>query len=400
MTAGALVDPTSSVRLTIPRGWSVADDVGAVVCEAPPAQADVTGRVCAAQIRIEPADRGALVPRLVASARRPDLVSMTQEVVADTLASDPTAVLVDARSWFVRTGYGRPDGPRGHVEGVRVDLAHHDMTTAMATTSILIDGGRGLVRVTASVPVAHHGTLATDVEQALASLEVAGAGVEQTGQADQALPDLALADLSQLDAGSWDLRVFRPAPVIVDLASFEVFLRGSHKISPRWRPGPLMAGLIEDRGVATPVGHYVRRAVTRPDRRVILQVREAGGRLRAEVCADVLERRAVLRSTAPAHAAVLRGTLPVGPGSVDGPGGTVGIEVLDVAAVPARFAAWLGLGLAGPGRSFLLGSGDVAQGVVIQSVAPGVLAVARHFGMDPWDDGPAQLWAKLVAQLG
>lgn len=386
MTAGALVDPTGTVWLTIPRGWSVADDVGAVVCEAPPAQADITGRVCAAQIRIEPADRGALVPRLVASGRRPDLVSMTQDVVADTFAGDPTAVLVDARRCLVRTGYGTPGGPRGHVEGVRVDLAHHDMTTAMVTTTILVDGGRGLMRVTASTPVAHHSAIGRVVEQALASLEVEGVGLERP-------------DLTGLDPGSWDVRGYRPAPATMDVTSFEVFVRGSHKISPRWRPPALAAGLVDPRGVATPMGHYVRRAVTRPDRRVILQVWEVNGPLRAELYADVLERRAVLRSTAPAHFAVLPGTLPAGAGSVDGAGGTLGLEVLDMAAVPARLAAWLGLGFAGPSQSFLLGPGLAAGGAVIQSAAPGVPAVATPFALDPTDEGPAQLWARLVAQL-
>lgn len=397
MTAGVLVDPTRSVRLAIPLGWTLADDVGAVVCQAPAAQADITGRVSAAQIRIEPADRSALVPRLSASAHRPGLGSTTQQIVADTLAHDPTAVLVDARRWFVPVGRTQPGAPAGHVEGVRMDLAHHDMTTPMITTTILVDGGHGLVLVTASVPVAHHGALTGAVEQALASLEVVGAGPQARAQVG---PEDPTAELDQVDAGSWQLRIYRPAPVVMDLTSFDVFVRGSHKISPRWRPGPLAAGLVQASGVATPVGHYVRRAVTRPDQRVILQVRQADGPLRAELCADVLERRAVLRSTTPAHAAVLPGTSPSALGGIDGPESTFGLEVLDVAAVPARLAAWLGLGLAGPGQSFLLRSGDVARGVQIRSVAPGVPAQSRSFALDPWGESPLQLWTTLVTQLG
>ena len=394
MTAAALVDPTRSLRLTVPHGWVVADDVGAVVCEAPAAQADITGRVCAAQIRIEPADRATLVPRLTA-AHRPDLVSTTQQIVADALAVDPTAVLVDARRWFVQAQHS---GQAQRVEGVRVDLAHHDMTTAMVTTTILVDGGHGLVQVVASVPVAHHGALGAVVEQALASLEVIGPAPEVSSHAGP--DDVVVAELDQLDAGSWTRRVYHPAGAAMDLTSFDVFVRGSHKISPRWRPGPLAAGLVQPNGVATPVGHYVRRAVTRPDHRVILQVREIDGPLRAELCADVLDRRALLRSTAPAHAAVHPGVVTTGLGGIDTPGGTFGLEVLDVASAPARLAAWLGVGLAGPGRSFLLGSGDLARGVRVQSRAPGVPAEAQPFELDPWRESPAQLWATLVAQLG
>ena len=410
MSAGALVDPTGTVWLTIPRGWSMADDFGAVVCEAPPAQADITGRVCAASIRIEPADRGALVPRLVAAGRRPDLASLTQDVVADTFAGDPTAVLVDARRWLVQIGGAAPSIWPMHVDGVRIDMAHHDMTTAMSTTTIFVDGGRGIMQVTASVPVAHLGGLGAVVEQALASLEVASSGPVtspgdlnlQDGGAGWAKPasraPSGLTDVGRLDPGSWDLRGYRPPPAAIDLTSFDVFLRGSHKISPRWRPPALAAGLIEAHGVATPMGHYVRRAVGRPDRRVVLRVWEVDGPVRAEVYVDVLERQAVLRSTAPAHFAVLTGSFPAGPRLVTAEG-VLGLEVQDMAAVPARLAAWLGVGLAGPDQSFLLAPGLEAAGAVIQSMAPGVPAQTRPFDLDPAAEDPAQLWARLVALL-
>lgn len=390
MGAGTLVDQTGSVWLAIPQGWSAVEDVGAVGCEAPAGQADITGRVCAAQIRIEAADRGTLVPRLLASARPLDLVSMTQQIVADSLADDPMAVLVDARPWPVRTGYGKSGLPE-RVPGVRIDLAHHDMTTAMITTTILVEGTSGLTRVTASVPVAHHATLGPVVEQAMGSLQVAAINAPPT-----AAPP---PDLLWLDPGSWERRIFRPAPVTLDIASFDVFVRSAHKTSPRWRPAAVAAGLAEARGVATPMGHFVRRAVTRPDRRLVLRVREMAGPLRAEVRADVLEGRAVIRSTAPAHAAVPPGIAPFAPDGVDGPRGTLGLEVHDMSAVPARLAAWLGLGSAGPGQSFLLGPGLEAQGALIQSVEPGVPAVARPFALDPADCSPTQLWARLVALL-
>lgn len=386
MVAGALVDSTGSVRLAIPHGWAVADDVGAVLCEAPAAQADITGRVCAGQLRIEAADRGALVPRLTASGRRPDLPSMAQQVVADTFAGDPTAVLINASQWFVRTGTG---GTTGHVAGIRIDMAHHDMTTPTSTTTILVDGGQGVVRVTASIPVAHHGALGAAVEQALSSLEVAGGVPVDPWQN---------SELSQLDPGSWEHRGYRPSLTAMDTTSFDVFARGSHKISPRWRPQALAAGLVEAHGVATETGHYVRRAVSRPDLRLVLQVWEVEGPVRAEVCVDLLERRAVLRSSAPAHFAVLAGGFPAAPGRVSSEGAR-SIEVQDMAAVPARLAAWLGLGLAGPGSAFLLGPGLAAGGVVSQSMAPGVPATSRTFGLNPWDEGPAQLWSRLVALL-
>ena len=389
MATGVLVDTTESVWLPVPHGWSVIEDVGAVACEAPAGQADITGRVAAAQMRIEPADRGTLVPRLVASSRPPDLASATQRLVADALAEDPTAVIVDARPWAVSTAYGVA-GADETVQGVRVDVAHHDMTTPMTTTTVLVEAKSGLTRVTASVPVAHHAALGAVVEQAFASLRVMGGASPSTAGSP---------GLWRLDSGSWERRIFRPAPVTMDITSFDVFLRTAHKMSPRWRPAALAAGLVEARGVATPVGHFVRRAVARPDRRLVLRVWEAGGPLRAEVRADVLEGRAVIRSTAPAHAAVPPGALPFAPDGVDGPRGTLGLEIQDMSAVPARLAAWLGLGLAGPGQAFLLGRGLEAQGAVIQSDAPGVPAVARPFALDPRDGDPTRLWARLVAQL-
>lgn len=389
MATGALVDTTESVWLPVPHGWSVIEDVGAVVCEAPAGQADITGRVAAAQMRIESGDRGTLVPRLVTSSRPLDLVSASQQLVADALAEDPTAVIVDARPWPVRTAYGVA-GAAETVQGIRVDVAHHDMTTPMMTTTVIVEAKGGLTRVTASVPVAHHAALGTAVEQAIASLRVTGGAPPGAAGAQ---------DLSRLDTGSWERRVFRPATVTMDITFFDVFLRSAHKMSPRWRPAALTAGLVEARGVATPVGHFVRRAVARPDRRLVLRVWESGGPLRAEVCVDVLEGRAVIRSTAPAHPAVAPGVVPIAPDGVDGPRGSVGLEVQDVSAVPARLAAWLGLGLAGPQGAFLLRPGLEAGGAVIQSIAPGVPAVARPFALDPSQGRPAELWARLVAQL-
>lgn len=378
LNPGTLADPTGGVRLAIPCGWSLSDDVGAASCEAPSARADITGRVSAAQIRIEAAHRGALVPRLTSTGQYPDLVTTARDVVRDAFAGDATAVLVDARPWLLRTGLG------GQVAGIRIDHAHHDMTTAMVSTTILVDvgsGGSGMVRVTASVPVAHHGAVGETVERALASIVV-----------DAPRPTAPAADLSAFDPGSWEARGYRPAPVTIDTAAFEVFLRGSHKISPRWRAPVLEAGLIDTHGVATPVGHYVRRAVSRPDRRVVLQVWDGSEPSRTQFCADVLDGRAVLRSTLPVHG-------QDGTGATGAPDGVLGLEVRDMAAVPARLAAWLGLGMAGPGRSFVLAPGRALSAQVIQSMAPGTPAVRRGVVLNPSEESPAQLWARLVAML-
>ncbi|SDB93631.1 hypothetical protein SAMN05216410_1040 [Sanguibacter gelidistatuariae] len=400
MSAGLLADPTGAVRLTIPRGWSVSDDVGAASCEALPARADITGRVCAAQIRIEAAHRGALVPRLTAAGRLPDITTTAQDVVRDAFAHDQTAVLVDARPWRLRTGLG------GWVEAVRIDLAHHDMTTAMVSTTILVDGGStgdgGMVRVTASVPVAHHGAVGHAVEWALDSIVVTdprgpadaggSAGADGAGGPVTDGAGGPASGLLAFDPGSWDVRGYRPAPVTIDEASFDVFLRGSHKISPRWRGPMLAAGLIEAHGVATPAGHYVRRAVSRPDRRILIQVWEGSEPARAQICADILEGRAVLRSTLPAHVQDAWQQ----PG---GPGGLAGLEVRDMAAVPARLGEWLGLGMAGPGRSFVLRPDLTASMHVAQIMAPGTPAVRQGVALAPTDESPAQLWARLVAML-
>lgn len=378
MSAGTLADPGGSVRLAAPRGWSVADDVRAASCEAPSARADITGRVVAAEIRVEAAHRGALVPRLTVTGRSPDLATLAQELMRDTFADDETAVLIDVQPWRLRTGLG------GEIAGLRIDLAHHDMTTAMVSTTILVDGGQGPVRVTAAVPVAHHGAVKQAVEWALDSIVVtdtrgpAGAG--------QAAPTL--------DLGSWAPRGYRPAPVSIDEAAFDVFATGSHKISPRWRPPAVAAGLIEASGVATPMGHYVRRAVSRPDRRVALQVWDASKTVRATLRADILEGRAVLLSTLPMY---IQEAWPELPGR---PGGEIGLEVLDMASVPARLAVWLGLGMAGPERSFVLGPGYVLTAEVRAIVTPGQPAHGQAWAVDPAQERPAELWARLVTLVG
>lgn len=376
--AGTLADPSGAVRLTIPSGWSVSDDVGAATCVAPSGRVDITGRVGAAQIRIEGVRGGTLVPRVSASGLPPDIATAAQGLVRDALAGDPTSVLLDA-CWL------RPRTDAGRAEAIRIDLAHHDMTTAMLTTTIFVDTGQGMVRVGASVPAAHHRVIGGVVEQALTSIDI-------TGTPTLSDADRPILYRSAFDAGSWDLRGYRPSPVTIDAVTLDVFQRGSHKIAPRWRAPALSAGLIEANGTATAVGHYVRRATSRPDRRIVLQVWQVPTSPLAQISIDVLDGHAVLRSGRPLHVQA------AGPGAAS-TGAQTWLEVQDAAAAPARVAAWLGMGTAEPEKSFPLPSAHKAWAHVARAMAPGQPVLRHEVQFHPRLETGTQVWARLVALL-
>lgn len=392
-----LREDRSGLTLTVPPGWSVVDDVGAVMCEAPARQADATGRTLGAQIRVEVlGETDALVPRYAppGTATRPPGTSTrppstwdargagataevaARDVVDDALSTDHRAWLVDRRPWTVRS----PDGRS--VDGTRVDVAQHDMTTPLVVSTVVLETAAGLVRVTASVPVAHQRAVARSVAQALASIEVTAAPM--AGRRDAAGPAPSPA---------------RYVPPVHELTSAEldVFVTGSHKIAARWRPGPVRAGLLTPDGVATPLGDYVRRAVGRPDARVHLA-------LTGPAAADGTRPAFAMLMDRRDHHVVLRADLGR---SVDVPGplgrtlrsAVETLEVVDVAAAPARAAAWLGAGPGGTGVDGALPAGwsAVVSSAVAERVGarPTVTAVPLGYPGRPWDD-----WFRLLHALG
>lgn len=386
----------SGASLELPRGWRVVEDVGAVTCEGPAGRADVTGRVVAARISIELVERHGLVPL-----RQLDVV--VRDLVADALADHPHAWLLDCVPWTAAWDDGSSSRPS--PEGVRVDVAHHDMSTPLVVSTVLVALGSGLLRVTASLPVAHQRALGADVDEALDSLRVApGAAplaMPRETTSPFAAPSLVKSSLVEATA-SGTARDMAHAPLAyssprtwMTAEALEVFVTGSHKIAARWRPEPLAAGLVDERGVATPLGGFVRRAVSRPDARAALSVSpvelvQQAGRGAAEVIAamtvDRLDGYAVLRATAPP----LRSTAP----SVVGQG-HVSLEIVDVAAAPARAAAWLGVG---PGRAAEIPDGTLAVLGTARSSAPG--ARAEHAGVIVSAlPGPREVWVRLLDAL-
>ncbi|MEP7765963.1 hypothetical protein [Sanguibacter sp. 25GB23B1] len=391
---GLLRHAASGASLEVPRGWRVVEDVGAVTCEAPSGRADVTGRVVAARISIEMIERHGLVPL-----RQVDVV--VRDLVADALADHPHAWLLDCVPWPVPWD-DRAPAARPSPEGVRVDVAHHDMSTPLVVSTVLVALDAGLLRVTASLPVAHQRALGAAVDDALDSLRLA-AGAPATEAPSTGSLSLVKASFTEASA-STTARDMADVPLAyssprtwMTADALEVFVTGSHKIAARWRPEPLAAGLIDARGVATPLGGFVRRAVSRPDARAALTVYpvelglQADARGATEVLAamtvDRLDGYAVLRATPPPV------RTPATPFPVLD---HVSLEVVDVAAAPARAAAWLGVG---PGRAAELPDGTLAVLGTARSAAPGVRA--EHAGVIVSAlPGPRQVWVRLLDALG
>ncbi|MBI9115775.1 hypothetical protein [Sanguibacter suaedae] len=360
MTSHLLREPRSGAALVVPDGWTVVEDFGAALCEGPAWRADATGRPLAAQLRVEDlAGSAGLVPRAAteggASRTAADVVA---SAVRDAWAADPFAWLLDHRAW---------SGSDGHAPGVRSDLTYRDGTTPVVVTTLVVPSGDGLVAATATVPVAHHRALAGTVEQALASLSVPGG------------PHLVKAPVAPSPLGD---RVWTgPVPAVPRLGDEEltVFVNGSHRVGRRWRSGPCAEGLLEQDGTATPTGRWVRRALHRPDVLVALERRTGDATPRTWVTVHRLEGHAVLRSAHPGASAPT-------------------FEVLDVAAIPARLAAWLGLGPGDGDRAVQVAHDELLVGEVRTSAAPGVPATARPLVLT--DTGrPLEVWHRVLAAL-
>ena len=370
---GRLRHAASGVSLEVPRGWQVVDDVGAVTCEAPTARADVTGRMVPARLSIEVVERQGLVPR------RP-LDVVVRDLVDDALVDHPHAWVLDCVPCEVRSPAGA--APAG-AAGVRVDVALHDMTTPLVVTTVLVALEAGLLRVTASVPVAHQRLLGAEIDEALDSLLLGSAGAppRSTEAPDGAVLALPLAYASP---STW-----------LTPEALEVFVSGSHKIAARWRPEPCAAGLVDDRGVATPLGAFVRRAVSRPDLRATLSVCPVEIVQRSDqhpdaetfpiMVVDRLDGYAVLRASPP----------PVRTAAPWTGQRHVSLEVVDLAAAPARAAAWLGLG---PGRPAELPDGTLAVLGSVRSPAPGVRADGAATIVSALA-GPREVWVRLLDAL-
>ena len=368
---------SAGVSLVPPAGWVVVDDVSGSGARAPAASlADATGRHVAAQLsvrRLAPLVSGALGGWSGTGASQADVVLATaaQSRVTAAFADDPSAVLLEAYGFAVRTDLGR------ETAGVRLDVVEHDMSTPVVRTSVLVAcadlsgrpgaGHLGVVEVSATVPVAHHRALVHAVEAALATLRVQDEAVpvvepargaplvgrDVGGSPRAAADDTGAGWTRELDRGRW----YVPPEAWLGADELDIFVRGSRRLAPAHRPGPARAGLVDVRGVSTPTGELVRRAVHRPDVRLHVRaadVVDGSAEGSASMVVDRVGPWAVVRATPP-PVAVRRGE-PVAAHRY--------VEVVDVAAAPARVASWMGTG---PGRSSRVPDGLVLALVVHRS---------------------------------
>ena len=381
---------SAGVSLLPPAGWVVVDDVSGSGARAPVASlADASGRHVAAQLsvrRLAPLVSGALSawgggpsggheplvslgtfgePGSSAAGGAPSaaevaLATAAQSRVTAAFADDPSAVLLDAAGTTVRTVLGRD------VRAVRLDVVEHDMSTPVVRTSVLVactdlgggsrSGHLGVVEVSATVPVAHHRALVHAIEAALATLRVQ----DEVVPADGASVNGASAHTGglapwtrELDRGRW----YVPPGTWLGADELDIFVRGSRRLAPAHRPGPARAGLVDDRGVSTPTGELVRRAVHRPDVRLHVRaadVVDASLDGSASMIVDRVGPWAVVRATPP----------PVAARRGEAVAAHRYLEVVDLAAAPARVVSWMGTG---PGRSSRVPDGLVLALVVHRS---------------------------------
>lgn len=423
---------SSGVSLLPPVGWVVVDDASGSGARAPVASlADATGRHVSAQLtvrRLAPLISGASSPwggalphGAPAAPLSPDLpgapsptevalATAAQSRVTAAFADDPSAVLLDASQIAVRTDLGR------EVPAVRLDVVEHDMSTPVVRTSVLVarvdpadrsgQGRVAVVEVAVTVPVAHHRALVHAIEASLASVRVqdaaapAGAGPRSTetgalvgGPWSPGAPGVDAHASRPVSGGSWTSgldrgRWYVPPEAWLGADELDIFVRGSRRLAPAHRPGPARAGLVDERGVSTPTGELVRRAVHRPDVRLHVRAADAVDRS-AEGSASMIVDRvgpwAVLRATPPPVST--RQGQPVAAHRY--------VEVVDLAAAPARVASWVGTG---PGRSSRVPDGLVLALVVHRSGqtwgTPGGQSVLVERGASPRDT-----WHQVLAAL-
>ena len=398
--AGPRLVASSGTSLQPPPGWVLVDDVTGTGARAPAvALADASGRHVAAQLdlrRLRSGGPGTVIGWGASSAPTSGsadelLEQAARSRVAAALAEDPYSVLLDARTVSVRTDRGR------QVTAVRLDVVEHDMTTPVVRTSILVPGagagagaGAGWVdEVSATVPVAHHRALVQALEEALASVTLADAAAPHGAAA--ASPEVSATSsvhpaqhawLVTLDQDRW----YVPPEAWLGAEELDVFVRGSHRLAPAHRPGPVRAGLLTPDGRATTTGELVRRAVHRPDVRVHVRAAHPADGL-ASMVVDRVGTWAVIRSTPPPGA--------LAPGQP--PAAHRYVEVVDLAAAPARVVAWTSTG---PGRAFRTVDGTVLS---LGASRPGEGWGSRHVGpavpLEPWL-GPRDVWHGVLAALG
>ncbi|MBF0724130.1 hypothetical protein [Sanguibacter inulinus] len=333
------------------------------------------------------------------SAAEVALATAAQSRVTAAFADDPSAVLLDAAGTTVRTVLGLD------ARAVRLDVVEHDMSTPVVRTSVLVactdlgggsrSGRLGVVEVSATVPVAHHRALVHAVEAALATLRVQdevvpadgaslrGASADPGGLAPDAFThsegvsaawtrELARGESTREGTGAASTRELASAPWTRELDrgrwyvppeawlgadELDIFVRGSRRLAPAHRPGPARAGLVDDRGVSTPTGELVRRAVHRPDVRLHVRaadVVDASLDGSASMIVDRVGPWAVVRATPP----------PVAARRGEAVAAHRYLEVVDLAAAPARVVSWMGTG---PGRSSRVSDGLVLALVVHRS---------------------------------
>ena len=411
---------SAGVSLLPPAGWVVVDDVSGSGARAPVASlADASGRHVAAQLSVRrlaplvsgalsawggepsggheplvslgtPGEPGSSAAGGAPSAAEVALATAAQSRVTAAFADDPSAVLLDAAGTTVRTVLGRD------ARAVRLDVVEHDMSTPVVRTSVLVactdlggsgSGRLGVVEVTATVPVAHHRALVHAIEAALATLRVQDEVVPADGASlhGASAHTGGLAPWArELDRGRW----YVPPGTWLGADELDIFVRGSRRLAPAHRPGPARAGLVDDRGVSTPTGELVRRAVHRPDVRLHVRaadVVDASLDGSASMIVDRVGPWAVVRATPP----------PVATRRGEAVAAHRYLEVVDLAAAPARVVSWMGTG---PGRSSRVPDGLVLALVVHRSgqswAGPAGESVLVERGASP-----RATWQRVLAAL-
>lgn len=423
---------SSGVSLLPPVGWVVVDDASGSGARAPVASlADATGRHVAAQLsvrRLAPlvsgttggwggdhaVDAVALASSGPGSAPSPAelaLATAARSRVVAAFADDPAAVLLDAMPQRVRTVLGR------EVPAVRLDVVEHDMSTPVVRTSVLVacadpadrsgSGRVGVVEVAVTVPVAHHRALVHAIEASLATVRVqddaaplggdvsggadgAGSPVGAPGWTGGAVVDRHAGTVSStpwtsgLDRDRW----YVPPEAWLGAEELDIFVRGSRRLAPAHRPGPARAGLVDVRGVSTPTGELVRRAVHRPDVRLHVRaadVVDGSTDGSASMIVDRVGPWAVVRATPP----------PVATRRGQPAAAHLYLEVVDLAAAPARVVSWVG---AGPGRSSRVPDGLVLALVVHRS-GPTWGSPAGESVLVDRSASPREVWHRVLAAL-
>ena len=313
---------SAGVSLLPPAGWVVVDDVSGSGARAPVASlADASGRHVAAQLsvrRLAPLVSGAL----------------SAWGGGPSGGHEPLVSL------------GTPGEPGSSAAGGAPSAAEAALATLRVQDEVVPADGASVHGASG-----HTGGLAPD-----ASSRGDGVSVAWTRESAGAASTRELASAPwtrELDRGRW----YVPPETWLGADELDIFVRGSRRLAPAHRPGPARAGLVDDRGVSTPTGELVRRAVHRPDVRLHVRaadVVDASLDGSASMIVDRVGPWAVVRATPP----------PVAARRGEAVAAHRYLEVVDLAAAPARVVSWMGTG---PGRSSRVPDGLVLALVVHRS---------------------------------